>query len=115
MPAPLSGLTPGYPPLGQLNVSDGLIRGPAAPKSRQECQVLLMVGLPGAGKTYWAEKHRKEYPEKYFNILGKSLTVSEALRVAYKHPSLSIPRHHSNYDDTRVTYSVRATIMENTN
>ena len=71
MPAPLSGLTPGYPPLGQLNVSDGLIRGPAAPKSRQECQVLLMVGLPGAGKTYWAEKHRKEYPEKYFNILGK--------------------------------------------
>ena len=70
MPQPLSNLLPDFVPIGQLGLDDGLVRGPVAPESRQECQVLLMVGLPGAGKTFWAEEHRRKHPDKNFNILG---------------------------------------------
>lgn len=49
---------------------DELVAGPRRPETRQECEVYMMVGLPGAGKTYWAENHAKENPEKRFNILG---------------------------------------------
>ncbi|KFO76526.1 Heterogeneous nuclear ribonucleoprotein U-like 2, partial [Cuculus canorus] len=42
-------------------------------------QVLLMVGLPGSGKTQWAEKQSQENREKRYNILGTE-TVLHQLR-----------------------------------
>ena len=59
----------GFVPIGQLEVSEGLVRGPVAPKSKSDCEVLMLVGLPGAGKTFWAENWAKKYPEKNFNIM----------------------------------------------
>ena len=70
MPSPLMPLLPGFVHIGQLDVSDGLVRGPAAPAEREQCEVLMMIGLPGAGKTYWASAHAKSHPEKHYNILG---------------------------------------------
>lgn len=29
-----------------------------------------MIGLPGAGKTFWATEHSKNYPKKRYQILG---------------------------------------------
>ena len=68
---------PGYTPIGQLDVADGLIRGPVAPKSRAESQVLMMIGLPGAGKTYWAEKFAKENEADSWNILGTNNLIEK--------------------------------------
>eukprot|EP00094_Tigriopus_californicus_P006584 TCALIF_06340-PA protein Name:"Similar to HNRNPUL1 Heterogeneous nuclear ribonucleoprotein U-like protein 1 (Homo sapiens)" AED:0.04 eAED:0.04 QI:0/0.57/0.37/0.87/0.85/1/8/0/1426 len=70
LPAPMSGLLPDYPPIGQLDVSEGLVRGALAPSSRSDCEVLLMIGLPGAGKTFWATEHSKSNPKKRYQILG---------------------------------------------
>ena len=37
----------------------------------------MMIGLPGAGKTHWAEKLKKENPEKNFNILGTNNLIEK--------------------------------------
>ena len=70
LPAPLKQLLPNFIPIGQLDLKDGLVRGPVAPFSRQKCEVLMMIGLPGAGKTFWAEKYSRANPDKSYNILG---------------------------------------------
>jgi hypothetical protein len=44
-------------------------------------QVILMVGLPGSGKTQWALKYAKENPEKRYNVLGAE-TVLNQMRVS---------------------------------
>ena len=70
LPAPLKQLLPNFIPIGQLDLKDGLVRGPVAPFSRQKCEVLMMIGLPGAGKTFWAEKYSRANTDKSYNILG---------------------------------------------
>ena len=42
----------------------------------------MMVGLPGSGKTVWAEKHAKSNPEKKFNVLGTN-NIIEKMKVTY--------------------------------
>ena len=37
----------------------------------------MMIGLPGAGKTFWAEKQRQERPEKNYNILGTNNLIDK--------------------------------------
>ena len=76
LPAPLKPLMPNFVPIGQLDLNDGLVRGPAAPYSRKDCEVLLMIGLPGAGKTFWAEKYSRANPEKRYNILGTNNLIN---------------------------------------
>ena len=53
MPGPLSNLLPDFAPIGQLDVSDGLVRGGLAPASRDACEVtkgkfdiLICIQLP---------------------------------------------------------------------
>jgi len=77
MPGPMFPLIKGYTPIGQLDFADGIRRGPIPPDSRGECEALMMIGLPGAGKTYWAEKLKKENPEKNFNILGTNNLIEK--------------------------------------
>lgn len=46
------------------------VRGAAAPSNRGECEMIMMCGLPGSGKTTWANKFVAENFEKKFNVLG---------------------------------------------
>jgi len=41
-----------------------------APKEKEDCEVILMVGLPYCGKTSWANRHIKDNADKSFNIIS---------------------------------------------
>lgn len=43
-------------------------------------QILMMVGLPAAGKTTWAIKHAASNPSKKYNILGTN-AIMDKMRV----------------------------------
>ena len=47
------------------------------PSPEKECEVLMMVGLPGSGKTTWAEKWAKQNPEKRYMLLGTNLALDQ--------------------------------------
>ncbi|KAM4722409.1 heterogeneous nuclear ribonucleoprotein U-like protein 2 [Rhinophrynus dorsalis] len=48
---------------------EDLVETQSTPKTTEKCEVLLMVGLPGVGKTSWAQKHIQENPEMHFQHL----------------------------------------------
>ncbi|XP_064600280.1 heterogeneous nuclear ribonucleoprotein U-like protein 1 isoform X2 [Liolophura sinensis] len=53
------------------------VRGTEPPAKKEECEIIMMVGLPGAGKTYWAQKHSAANPEKRFNVLGTNNIIDK--------------------------------------
>uniref|UniRef100_A0A6M2DSX5 Putative heteroproteinous nuclear ribonucleoprotein u-like protein 1 n=1 Tax=Xenopsylla cheopis TaxID=163159 RepID=A0A6M2DSX5_XENCH len=59
----------GYEYIGKLS-ADQLVDGPPQPDTRKECEVLMLCGLPGVGKTHWVEKWVREHPEKRYTVLG---------------------------------------------
>lgn len=62
-------LLPDYQLIGNL-AADQLVRGYVRPETRKECEVIILIGLPAAGKTHWAVNHSKENVDKHYNLLG---------------------------------------------
>ncbi|KAL6463449.1 hypothetical protein MHYP_G00278400 [Metynnis hypsauchen] len=55
-------------------------RGSLGPATKAECEMLMMVGLPGSGKTTWSSKYSEQHPEKKYNILGTN-AIMEKMKV----------------------------------
>ncbi|XP_036431535.1 heterogeneous nuclear ribonucleoprotein U-like protein 2 [Colossoma macropomum] len=60
---------PGYYPLPVLP-SAQRTRASLPPPHRKECEVLMMVGMPGSGKSHWAQNHLAKNPEKGYSLLS---------------------------------------------
>ncbi|XP_013910850.1 PREDICTED: heterogeneous nuclear ribonucleoprotein U-like protein 1 [Thamnophis sirtalis] len=71
---------PGFTFIQHLPLSER-VRGTIGPKNKRECEILMMVGLPAAGKTTWAIKHAAANPAKKYNILGTN-AIMDKMRVS---------------------------------
>jgi len=54
------------------------VRGDARIKTREECEFILLIGLPGAGKSTWAREYAAANPEKKFEILNAAQYLDKA-------------------------------------
>ncbi|XP_070620525.1 heterogeneous nuclear ribonucleoprotein U-like protein 1 isoform X2 [Erythrolamprus reginae] len=70
---------PGFTFIQHLPMSER-VRGTIGPKTKRDCEILMMVGLPAAGKTTWAIKHAAANPAKKYNILGTN-AIMDKMRV----------------------------------
>ncbi len=46
-----------------------------AATNKSDCEVILTVGLPASGKTYWASRQLSKYPEKRYTVIGVSQLI----------------------------------------
>ena len=73
---------PYFPPLEGFTLISRLPpqyleRGSVGPASRNDCEIIMMVGLPGAGKTVWAMNYASNHPEKKYCILGTNMIMDK--------------------------------------
>jgi len=52
-------------------------RGTARIATREGCEMVMMVGLPGSGKTTWVEKHVEENPDKQYNVISTTTMIGK--------------------------------------
>lgn len=64
-----------YQFIGSVAVEDR-VRGLVGPDTKKECEVLMLCGLPGAGKSHYATKLAEEHPEKFYNIIGSKWLIA---------------------------------------
>ncbi|GAB1302152.1 Heterogeneous nuclear ribonucleoprotein U-like protein 2 [Apodemus speciosus] len=64
------------------------VRTAVPPKTIEECEVILMVGLPGSGKTQWALKYAKENPERRYNVLGAETVLTQMRMKGLEEPEM---------------------------
>eukprot|EP00088_Acartia_fossae_P054648 TRINITY_DN6298_c0_g2_i13.p1 TRINITY_DN6298_c0_g2~~TRINITY_DN6298_c0_g2_i13.p1 ORF type:complete len:705 (-),score=257.78 TRINITY_DN6298_c0_g2_i13:235-2349(-) len=67
----------GYTQIGKVE-PENLVRGHEGIKTREECEFILMIGLPAAGKTHWAKQYMAEHPEKRFELLNATEFLNRA-------------------------------------
>ncbi|XP_018340568.1 PREDICTED: heterogeneous nuclear ribonucleoprotein U isoform X1 [Trachymyrmex septentrionalis] len=72
---------PGYILVGNIE-SKNRIAGPRRPNGKADCEVIMMCGLPAAGKTTWVRKHAADHPDKLYNILAVHKLVEKTGDVA---------------------------------
>nr|CAB3253876.1 heterogeneous nuclear ribonucleoprotein U-like protein 1 [Phallusia mammillata] len=78
-PHPYFSLQPGYKLIDHIPV-ELRIPGVRAPLTQRECEVIMMVGLPGVGKSTWAMNYAKIHPSKKYVVLGTD-SIIDKMRV----------------------------------
>ncbi|KAG8184443.1 hypothetical protein JTE90_026361 [Oedothorax gibbosus] len=70
------------------------VGGTRPPLRREDCEMIMMCGLPGAGKSVWAADYSLQHPQKKFNVLGTN-NIIDKMKV------MGLPRkrnYHGRWD-----------------
>lgn len=73
---------------------DQRIAGARPPLKREDCEMIMMCGLPGAGKSVWAAEYSLKHPDKKYNVLGTN-NIIDKMKV------MGLPRkrnYHGRWD-----------------
>ncbi|CAD5205870.1 unnamed protein product [Bursaphelenchus okinawaensis] len=63
--------------IGQLERSPSILkRSIRPPDSKSDCTVLMMVGLPAAGKTFWVRHYLREHPNEHWVLLNTENVIN---------------------------------------
>merc|ERR1719402_473037 len=65
-----------YVKAGEIE-QESRIRGTGRIATREECEMIMMIGLPACGKTTWVEKHVAENPEKQYNVISTTTMINK--------------------------------------
>jgi len=65
-----------YEKAGQVEV-DERVSATARIADRAECEMIMMIGLPGSGKTTWVDKHVAENVDKRYNVISTSSMINK--------------------------------------
>lgn len=60
---------------------ENLVLGPCRPESRNECELIFLIGLPASGKTHWVQNYVRENTHKKITILGVE-TLLDQMRLS---------------------------------
>ncbi|XP_050091732.1 heterogeneous nuclear ribonucleoprotein U-like protein 1 isoform X2 [Anopheles aquasalis] len=66
-----------------------IVQGHEGPSSRDCCELIMMIGLPGSGKTHWVNKYLADNPETPYTVLSVN-SLLENMKVSAQ------PRDPSN-------------------
>merc|ERR1712051_1136112 len=69
---------------------------------RDECEMIMLIGLPGCGKTTWVNKFVAEHPEKRYNVIGTAALVDKM-----KVNGESLKKHHDGKWDQLIQKCTR--------
>lgn len=78
------------------------VRGSLPPPSKADCEMIMMCGLPGAGKTTWAVDYSLKNPKKKYYILGTN-NIIDKMKVM----GLPRKRNYSGRWDALIQMSTR--------
>ncbi|XP_069692636.1 heterogeneous nuclear ribonucleoprotein U-like protein 1 isoform X2 [Periplaneta americana] len=56
---------------------DQRVSGARRPEKREDCEMIMMCGLPGCGKTTWANEYYAKHLDKKYNILGTNNLIDK--------------------------------------
>merc|ERR1719325_175741 len=53
------------------------VRGNPRITARDQCECIMLIGLPGCGKSTWVTKHVAENPDKQYNVISTSTMINK--------------------------------------
>merc|ERR1712223_1292759 len=58
-------------------LAENKIRNVPRISKREDCEMIMLIGLPGCGKTTWVNEFVSEHPEKRYNVIGTAALVDK--------------------------------------